>query len=177
MGFFSHGNAQVAVEVEKQGLLLLVQVVDSVVFMKEPNQLQGRILPVKCFHSVIADVQDDAVMARILRCDGLCHVNKVGVHQNQVPGAGHIFPVIEKEKAFPFNDIKNFILVVEMLYAHVKFAVPDHLFQGNALNLSVKCNFFHMPVISSCSHVSIYSIVVINKGIHVNRGEQYSLKN
>ena len=177
MGFFSHGNAQVAVEIEEQGLLLLVQMVDPVVFMKEPDQLQGRVLFVKGFHPVIADIQDDAVVARILCRDGLCHVNQVGVHQNQVSGAGHIFPVVKKEKAFPFNDIKNFILVMEMLYPHVKFAVPDHLLQGNSLNFSVKCHFFHIPATSSCSHKFFYSIVVINKGGHVNRGEQYSLKN
>ena len=137
--------------------------------MKEPHQLQGRVPLVKGLHPVIGNVQDDAVMAGVLCCHGFCHVNQVGVHQNQVPGAGHVFPVVEEKKTLPFYDVKNLVLVVEMLYPHVELAVADHLLQGNPLNLSVKCHLFHMSGLSSCSCASMYSIVVINQAVPVNR--------
>ena len=69
-------------------------------------------------------------------------MNQVGIHKNEIAFRSNKIPVIKEEKAFTLQNIENLVFCVEMFDTHIKLAVADHMFQGNAVNGCIISDFF-----------------------------------
>ncbi len=117
--------------------------VDPIIIIQEADKLQGRVQHIVGLHLFPGNVEDNAVVAVIGAGYRAGHMDEVGVYKDQIPGPGNVFPVIEEKYPFAFYDVEDLVLGVKMFDTHVKFAVADHLLQGDAIRFAVVGDFFH----------------------------------
>ena len=143
------------IEVDKLPLLPFVQRKYPIVLVKKLNQVQIREQPVKFFHFIPLHIEDNAVMADFLFAVGRGHMNRVFIHQNQRSAFYQIRTVVKEETPFPFQQIEDLILVVEMLSMHIKMPLAYHSFQFDAFGPGVIDDGFHASSLLSAAFGTI----------------------
>ena len=70
------------------------------------------------------------------------HMNQVRINQNQISLGCDERAVVEEEKSFSLQNIKDFILWMKMFDAHIKMSGTDHMLKRDSIYRSVVSNLF-----------------------------------